>query len=94
MRPAAILTGIILGSSAGIAISLTVVLFLYLVLAGENPEMRHEMPALVRNTLIFMGFTAVAAAAFYGTLLRRHWQWWAVAALLAAIAALTGYYWP
>lgn len=94
MRPSAVLTGIVLGSSVGITVSLTVVLFLYLVMGGEHPEMQRETPALVRHTLIFLVFTAIAAAAFYGTLLAKRWRWSAVAAMLAAIAALTGYYWP
>lgn len=94
MRPSAVLVGIVLGSSVGITVSLAVVLFLYLLLGGDNPEMRRETPALIRHTVIFLGFTAIAAAAFYGTLLRRRWQWPVVAAMLAAIAGLTGYYWP
>jgi len=94
MRPAAVLIGIVLGSSVGITVSLTVVLFLYLLMGGDNPEMRRETPALLRHTAIFLGFTVIAAAAFYGTLLRRRWQWPAVAAMLVAIAGLTGYYWP
>lgn len=94
MRPAAVLIGIVLGSSVGIAISLTVVLFLYLLMGGDNPEMRRETPALVRHTLIFLGFSAIAGAAFYSTLLGRRWRWPAVAAMIAAIVGLTGYYWP
>jgi hypothetical protein len=94
MRPIAIITGIILGSSVAITLSLAVVLLIYLLIGTDEPAMRREIPALGLNTAMFLGLTAVAASAFYGALAAKQWRWIALVALIATLAGFTGYYWP
>jgi hypothetical protein len=93
VRPLAII-GIVLGSSVAITLGLLVVLFIYLLIGADEPAIRREIPALWRNTGIFLVLTAIAAAAFYAQLVQKTWRWAALAALVLAITATGIYYWP
>ncbi len=66
MRPLTVLTGIVLGSSAATTFGLTATMFIFLVLAGETPRFREELPLLARYVVIFVGLTALAAVSFIG----------------------------
>lgn len=92
MRPITVIVGIVLGSSVAITLSLGVVLLIYLLIG--DPRMQREIPVLGLNTGLFTAFTAIAGAAFYGSLTGKAWRWWALAALAAALAGLIVYYWP
>lgn len=94
VRPLAIITGILLGSSVAITLGLAVVLFIYWLLGGEQPAMQREIPALRANTAIFFGLTVVAAAAFYSQLVAKWWRWPVFAVLVAVILLIGFYYWP
>lgn len=94
MRPLAVITGILLGSSVAIALGLGVVLFIYWLIGAEQPAMQREIPALRTSTAIFFVLSLVAGAAFYAQLVTKGWRWLALA-LLAALLLATGiYYWP
>lgn len=93
MRPLAILNGIILGSCAAIALGLGVTLLIYFILLDDYPQrLAAEMGPLLRYTALFLGVTAVAAAAFAGQLLDRGWKWWAEAALLLCLSGVAWYF--
>jgi len=94
MRPVTMVVGIILGSSTAIALGLVVVLLIYLLIGADEPAMQREIPALWRNSMIFIGFTAVSAVSFYGQIKQTRWASLALAAIILMLAALVTYYWP
>jgi hypothetical protein len=94
MRPFTVLIGIVLGSAASITFGLGAVLVVFTVLAGEHPELRHEMPQLVASFLVFGLLTAAGAGSFFGQLKSRPWRGWAHLALAAALGVVGFLYWP
>ncbi len=94
MRPVTMVVGIVLGSSAAIALGLAVVLLIYLLIGGDEPAMQREIPALWRNALIFVGFTALSALSFYAQIKEKRWASLALASVVLSLAALITYYWP
>jgi len=94
MHPLTVVTGILLGSSLSITLSLAAVMVIYLILGDEYPRLAYEFSALVESTLIFLGLTAISAMSFYSLLKRLGSRWWLQAALWAALAGTTTYYWP
>lgn len=93
MKPLAVLNGIVLGSCFAISLGLFVVLFLY-ALNADYDYIREDIPALLAHALSFSAATLVSAVGFWGVLRERWWQWYAQAALLAALALLVYRYWP
>ena len=93
MRPLTVLTGIVLGSSAATTFGLGATLIVFLVLSGETPRFREELPLLAVYLAIFVALTAVAALSFIGQARRRPWRRWAQAAMWGALAALAALYW-
>jgi len=94
MSPLAVLTGIILGSAVTIVIGLAMVLVVFLVMSGEQPELAREYFPLLKSFALFLGLAFVAGYAFVGTLRQKRWLWLAQAGTWAAIAVLAAYYWP
>lgn len=94
MRPLTVITGILLGSSVSITLSLTAVILIFLILGDEYPRLAYEFSDLIKSTLIFVVLTAISAASFYSLL--KDWQsrWWLQFALWAALLATGFYYWP
>lgn len=92
MRPLTVLTGILLGSAAATTFGLAATFVIYLVLAGEEPQLRAELPLLTRYFALFAGLTALAACGFIGLLRERPWRWWAQAAMWGSVAALAALY--
>lgn len=92
MRPLTVLTGIILGSSAATLFGLVATLIVFLVLSGETPRFREELPLLAGFVAIFVGLTALAAVSFIGQARHRPWRWWAQLAMWAALAGLAALY--
>ena len=92
MRPLTVLTGIVLGSSAATTFGLGATLIVFLVLSGETPRFREELPLLATYLVIFVALTALAAVSFIGQARRAAWRWWAVAGLWAALAGLAALY--
>ena len=94
MQPLTIVTGILLGSSASIALGLVVVLFIFVLLSGEHPRLKGELDSLLVSTGIFVSMTAICAASFVGLLRRRTWRWAAQAAMWVGVALVVVYFLP
>jgi len=94
MHPLTVVTGVLLGSSLSIMLSLAAVMIIYLVLGDEYPRVAHEFSALIESTLIFLGLTTISGLSFYSLVKRLASRWWLQAALWAALAGTTFYYWP
>lgn len=93
MRPLTVLTGIVLGSSAATTFGLGATLVVFLVLSGEYPQFRAELPLLTLYFALFAGLTALAAISFVGQARERPWRRWAQLTMWGALAALAALYW-
>jgi hypothetical protein len=93
MRPLTVLTGIVLGSAASTTFGLAATLVVFLVLAGEQPQFRAELPLLATYLVIFSALTAVAALSFIGLARNRPWRGWAQAAMWLSLVSLAALYW-
>lgn len=93
VRPLTVLTGIVLGSSVATTFGLGATLVVFLVLSGEIPEYRDELPMLAGYLALFVGLTALAATSFVGLAKNRPWRRWAQAALWGVLAGLAALYW-
>jgi hypothetical protein len=93
VRPLTVLTGIILGSSAATTFGLGATLVVFLVLSGEVPEFRAELPMLAFYLVLFIGLTALAGVSFVGQAKNRPWRRWAQGAMWGALAGLAALYW-
>ena len=93
MRPLTVLTGILLGSSAATTFGLAATLVVFLVLSGENPQFRAELPLLVRYLAVFVGLTALAALGFLGLAKNKPWRLWAQLAMWVSLVGLAALYW-
>jgi hypothetical protein len=94
MRPFTVLIGIVLGSAASITFALTAVLIVFGVLAGEHPDLRHELPRLVLSLLAFGVLTAASAGSFVSQLKSLRWRAWAHLGTLAVLGTIVLWYWP
>jgi len=94
MRPFTVLIGIVLGSAASITFGLGAVLIVFCVLAGEHPDLSHELPQLVASLIAFAVLTAASAGSFLGQVKARPWRGWAHLATAACLCAVIVLYWP
>lgn len=94
MKPLTVITGVVMASSSAIAVGLVVVVFIYLVVGDDAPQVRREIPTLWANAGIFTVFGLVSVAAFVGQLLDKRWRWAATAAQAVVLAGVVLYYWP
>jgi hypothetical protein len=94
MRPLTVLIGIVLGSAASITFGLGTVLIVFCVLAGEHPDLSHELPQLVGSLIAFGVLTGASAGSFLGQIKARPWRGWAHLATVACLGALVLLYWP
>jgi hypothetical protein len=94
MRPLTVLIGIVLGSAASITFGLGAVLIVFCVLAGEHPDLSHELPQLVGSFIGFALLTAASAGSFLGQVRAHPWRGWAHLATAACLCALVLLYWP
>jgi hypothetical protein len=94
MQPLAIVTGILMGTSAAIAASLSVVSLLFFLLGDEHPRLDAEFGPLMASTGIFLGLTGLCAAGFLGVVKNTRWKWPAQGAMWTAIAGVVLYYLP
>lgn len=76
MRPATVITGIVLGSCVSITVSLAGVIIVFWVLGTENPRIAHESEGLAASSLIFLALTAISAMSFYSLLKDQRFRWW------------------
>jgi hypothetical protein len=93
VRPLTVLTGIVLGSSAATTFGLGATVVVFLVLSGEVPEFRAELPMLAVYLVLFIGLTALAGVSFVGLAKNRPWRRWAQGAMWGALAGLAALYW-
>jgi len=93
VRPLTVLTGIVLGSAAATTFGLGATCVVFLILAGDLPDYRAELPLLARYLLVFVALTALAGVSFIGLARERPWRMWAQLAMWGALAALAALYW-
>lgn len=94
MRPLAVINGILLGSSLSIAVSLAMVLAVFLIIGDDYPRLQDEFRPLLHSMLIFLGMTIVSAASFYSLLTVHPARWWAQLLMWAGFLATGAYFWP
>ena len=94
MHPLTVVTGIMLGSAASIAVGLSVVMLMFFLLSGRHPQLSAEVGSLVGNTLIFLAMTAICAASFIGLVKQRRWWWIPQAAMWGGLGLVVLYYLP
>ena len=94
MRPFTVLIGIVLGSAASITFGLGAVLIVFCVLAGEHPDLKHEMPQLLGSWVAFGVLTAASAGSFLGQIKERPWRLWAHLATAVCLGLVVLLYWP
>jgi hypothetical protein len=94
MRPFTVLIGIVLGSAASITFGLGTVLIVFLVLGGEHPELRRELPRLALSFAAFAVLTAAGAGSFLGQARERPWKAWAHLATGICLCGVVFLYWP
>jgi hypothetical protein len=87
------LTGIVLGSATATTFGLGATLIVFIVLSGETPQFRDELPLLAVYLAIFVGLTAMAGISFIGLARERPWRHWAQAAMWGSLAVLAALYW-
>jgi len=94
MRPLMVINGIMLGSSLSIAVSLGLVLIVFLVIGDDYPRVRQETGALLVSMFIFIGMTIISAASFY-TLAKNHrLRKLAQGLMWLGLCATAWFYWP
>lgn len=94
MRPLMVITGVLLGSSLSIAISLLFVLIVFLVIGDEYPRLQDEFGPLLSSLLIFLGMTVITAGSFYSLVKSHRFRHWLQSLMWAGLAAVVWYYWP
>jgi len=94
MRPLMVINGFLLGSCLSIAVSLALVLAVFLVVGDEHPRIQGEMRPLGQSLAIFLVMTAVSALSFYAVVRQRPWRRAAAAATVVGLALTGWYYWP
>ena len=93
MQPLTILTGVVLGSAAATTFALGATLVVFLVLAGEHPQFKAELPLLAVYALVFGVLTAVAAVSFVAELKQRRWRLWSQLLMWMAVCGVAALYW-
>lgn len=89
-----VINGFLLGSCLSIAVSLAMVLIVYLFIGSDHPRIQNEIRPLVISLLIFLAMTTLSALSFYSIATGRRWRWPAQAGVLAGLVATGWYYWP
>lgn len=93
MRPLTVITGILLGSSLAITVSLAAVLFVFLVLGDDYPRVQHEFRPLLSSMFIFLGMTTISGASFYALLINHPARWWGQVLMWSGLGATVWYFW-
>lgn len=94
MRPLTAITGIVLGSTLSIAISLLAVLVIFLILGDDYPRLGYEFSGLVTSFLIFLCMTAIAALSFYALIRQHRLRLLAQLAMWFGLGGVGWFYWP
>lgn len=94
MKPLTVLLGIVLGSAAALAVSLTMTGIVFLLLPEYAARLAPEKLPLLTALAWSWSLTLVAAASFVGELRGLAWRRAAQAVVLLLLAALAWRYWP
>jgi ABC-type methionine transport system permease subunit len=94
LRPLAVLTALIFGSSAAISFGLTSTAIVFFVLKGEQPQLVRELPVLVRSCLGFLTLTGISGGCLYATLKELRWKGLAQVIMWLSVVAVGWAYWP
>lgn len=94
MRPLMVINGVLLGSSLSIALSLGMVLVVFLIIGSDAPRIESEMRPLTLSMLIFLSMTIISAGSFYTLAVGHRWRKFAQALLWLGFAGTVWYYWP
>ena len=89
-----VINGILLGSSLSIAVSLALVLVVFLVIGDDHPRVRQETGPLLVSMFIFIGMTIISGASFYTLAKRLPGRRLAQASMWIGLGATVWYYWP
>jgi hypothetical protein len=81
-----------LGSAAATTFGLAATLVVFLVLSGETPEFRDELPLLAVYLGIFAVLTALAALSFIGQARQRPWRRWAALGMWGSVVVVAALY--
>lgn len=88
------INGILLGSCLSIAVSLLLVLIVFLIIGSDYPRIERELAPLVSSMLIFLVMTIISAGSFYTLLTGHRVRRWLQTLMWAGFLATGWYYWP
>ncbi len=94
MNPLTVVTGIMLGSAASIAAGLGVVMLIFVLLAGEHPQVSAEIGSLMTSAVMFLAMTIVCAASFISLVKNHSWWWIAQIGMWAGLGLIVVYFLP
>jgi uncharacterized BrkB/YihY/UPF0761 family membrane protein len=94
MRPLTVITGILLGSSLAITVSLAAVMLVFLIVGDDSPRVQDELRPLLSSISIFFALTVISAASFYTLVINHRSRNLCQLLLWAGIAATAWYYIP
>lgn len=94
MRPLMVINGILLGSCLSIAVSLALVLLVFVIIGDDHPRLQDEFRPLLVSLSIFLGMTAISAASFYALAKRHPRRQWLQGLMWLGFVATGWYYWP
>lgn len=94
MRPLTVINGFILGSCLAIAVSLGMVLIVFLVLGDDHPRLSGEFGPLSESLAIFTAMTIVSAVSFYAMSKQHPARFIAFGVVLLGLVLTGLYYWP
>ena len=93
MQPLTVLIGVVLGSAAATTFALAATLVVFVVLAGEHPQFKAELPLLAVYALVFGILTALAGLSFVAQVKRYRWRGWSQLLMWSALAGVAALYW-
>lgn len=94
MKPLTVLLGIVLGSAAALAVSLTMTGIVFLLLPEYSARLGPEKLPLLTALAWSWSLTLAAAASFVGELKGHAWRRAPQAVVLSLLVGLAWRYWP
>lgn len=89
-----VINGFVLGSCLSIAVSLCMVLVVFLVIGDDHPRLQSEIRPLTASVGIFLGMTAISAGSFYSLIIGHATRLWFQALMWCGLFCTGWYYWP
>jgi len=94
MRPLMVINGFLLGSCLSIAVSLLLVLVVFVVIGDDHPRVQSEFRPLLSSMCIFLGMTIISAGSFYSLVIGHRSRFWLQGLMWAGLAATGFHFWP